>query len=39
VNQSIREEEKFHRKQILKGFKNQPKKFYGFMRNSQTVKD
>ena len=28
-----------HRKRILKSFKNQPKKFYGYMRNLQTVKD
>jgi len=39
VNQSIRAEEEYNRKLILKSFKNQPKKFYGFMRNQQTVKD
>ena len=39
VNQYIREEEKCRRKRILKSFKDQPKKFYGFMRNLQTVKD
>jgi len=39
VNQSTREEEEYNGKRILKSFKNQPKKFYGFMTNQQTVKD
>ena len=39
VNQSVRKDEEFHRKRILKSFKDRPKKFYGFMRNTQTVKD
>ena len=39
VNQSIRREEELQRKRILKSFKDQPKKFYGFMRNLQSVKD
>ena len=39
VNQSIRREEKLNRKRILKSFKGQPKRFYGFMRNLQSVKD
>jgi len=27
------------RKQILRGFKRNPKRFYGYMRNMQTVTD
>ena len=39
VNRAIRMEEDEKRKQILAGFKNNPKKFYGYMRSKQTVKD
>ena len=39
VNHSVRKDEEFHRKRIFKSFKDRPKKFYGFMRNTQTVKD
>lgn len=39
VNRMISEEDKSKRKQILSGFKRNPKKFYGYMRNVQTVKD
>jgi len=28
-----------HRKRLLKGFKGNPKKFYGYMRRLQSVKD
>jgi len=39
VNQAIRKEEDQKRKRILDGFKNNPKRFYGYMRSKQTVKD
>jgi len=39
VNRAIREEEDRNRKQILSGFKNNQKKFFGYMRSKQTVKD
>jgi len=38
VNQAIRKEEDENRKQILAGFKNNPKKFYGYMRSKQHSK-
>jgi len=39
VNRAIRQEEDKIRKQILRGFKGNPKRFYGYMRNMKTVKD
>ena len=39
VNRAIRKEEDEKRKHILAGFKNNPKKFYAYMRSKQTVKD
>jgi len=39
VNSKIRQEEDSKRKRILQGFKGNPKRFYGYMRNVQTVKD
>ena len=39
VNRSIRREEHLERKRILKGFKGNPKRFYGFMRHRQSGKD
>ena len=39
VNRAIRQEEDQRRKRILQGFKCNPKRFYGYMRNKQTVKD
>jgi len=38
VNSAIREE-KYSRKPILKSFPGNPKRFYGYMRRMQTVKD
>ena len=39
VNRAIRKEEDQKRKRILAGFKNNPKRFHGYMRSKQTVKD
>ena len=39
VNSAIRREEKYSRKQILKSFKGNPKRFYGYMRHTQAIKD
>jgi len=39
VNSKIRQEEECTRKRILQGFKGNPKRFYGYMRNKQSVKD
>jgi len=39
VNRAIRKEEDEKRKQILAGFRNNPKKFDAYMRSKQTVKD
>jgi len=39
VNRAIRKEEDQKRKRILAGFKNNPKRFQGYMRSKQTVKD
>ena len=39
VNRCIRSEEEQKRKRILKGFKDNPKRFYGYMRQMQSVKD
>ena len=39
VNQAIRREEDEHRKRILSGFKHNRKRFFGYMRSQQTVKD
>ena len=39
VNQTIRKEEDHNRKQLLSGFKHNQKKFYGYMRSKQSVKD
>jgi len=39
VNCMIRDDENRHRKGILQGFKGKPKKFYGYMRSLQTVKE
>ena len=39
VNEMVRSDEDAHRKRILSGFKNSPKRFYGYMRKMQTVKD
>ena len=39
MNRAIRKEEDEKRKQILAAFKNNPKKFYAYMRSKQTVKD
>jgi len=39
VNSMIRNDEDQNRKRILQGFKGKPKKFYGYMRSLQTVKD
>jgi len=38
VNSKIRQEEDSKRKRILQGFKGNPKRFYGYMRNVQTAK-
>jgi len=39
VNRLIKQEEASARKRILRGFKGNPKRFYGYMRSMQTVKD
>ena len=39
VNRTIRKEEDQKRKRILAGFKNNPKRFHGYTRSKQTVKD
>jgi len=39
VNSCIRLEENLKRKRILKSFPGKPKRFYGYMRQMQTVKD
>ena len=39
VNRAIREEEDQNRKKILAGFQHNPKRFFGYMRSKQTVKD
>ena len=39
VNRAIRKEEDQKRKRILAGFKNNPKRFHGYMHSKQTVKD
>jgi len=39
VNQAIRKEKDQKRKRILAGFKNNPKRFHGYMCSKQTVKD
>ena len=39
VNRCIRQEENQKRKRILKGFRCNPKRFYGYMRQMQSVKD
>lgn len=39
VNSKIRQEEDYQRKRILQGFKGNQKRFYGYMRNMQSVKD
>jgi hypothetical protein len=39
VNTLVREDHDRHQKSILKSFKGNPKKFYGYMRKLQTVKD
>jgi len=38
VNALVKADRDMHRKNILKSFKGNPKKFYGFMRSVQTVK-
>ena len=39
VNRCMKKEDNLNRKRILKGFKGNPKKFYGYTRNMQSVKD
>jgi len=39
VNSMVRANGAAYRKSILQGFKGNPKKFYGHMRNLRTVKD
>ena len=39
VNRAIRRAEDSARNQIIKGFKGNPKRFFGYMRRTQTVKD
>ena len=39
VNRCIKQEENLERKRVLKGFKGNPKRFYGYMRHMQSVKD
>ena len=39
VNEMVRADEDAYRKRILSGFKDSPKRFYGYMRKLQTVKD
>jgi len=39
INRAIRHVENSTRKKIIKGFKGNPKKFYGYMRSLQTIKD
>jgi len=39
VNYAIRKEEDLNRKRILRGFNRSPKRFYGYIRNMQAVKD
>jgi len=35
----VRQDEDAYRKRVLKGFKGQPKRFYGHIRHLQTIKD
>jgi len=35
----VRSDEDVYKKKLIKGFRNQPKRFYGCMRQLQTVKD
>ena len=39
VVEMVRSDEDVYRKKLIKGFRNQPKRFYGYMRQLQTVKD
>jgi len=39
VNSMVRADGAAYRKSLLQGFKSNPKKFYGYMRNLRTVKD
>jgi hypothetical protein len=38
VNSLVRKDQTMHREKILKSFKGNPKRFYGYTRNLQTVK-
>lgn len=39
TNAQVKEDQTSYRKRILKSFKGQPKRFYGFMRQQKTVKE
>jgi hypothetical protein len=39
VNSMVREDEDSNRKLIIQGFKGRPKRFYGYMRGMQTIKE
>ena len=39
VNEMVKADGDAHRKRLLKGFKGNPKRFYGYMRGLQSVKD
>jgi len=39
VNEMVKEDGDNYRKRLLKGFKGNPKRFYGYMRGLQSVKD
>ena len=39
INYLVRKDEDSNRERILKGFKGNPKRFYGYMKNMQTVKE
>jgi len=38
VNRMVRDEKQVHRRKIISSFKDKPKKFYSYMRRTQTVK-